>query len=37
MDLAVAVFICAAFTAIVTSLTVNITNPLRGAVIGKPK
>ncbi len=36
MDLAVAVIIGAAFTAIVTSLTVNIINPLLGAIIGKP-
>jgi large conductance mechanosensitive channel len=36
MDLAVAVIIGAAFTAIVTSLTANIINPLLGAVIGKP-
>ncbi len=36
MDLAVAVIIGAAFTAIVTALTTNIINPLLGAVIGKP-
>ncbi len=36
MDLAVAVIIGAAFTAIVTSLTANIINPLLGAIIGKP-
>ncbi len=36
MDLAVAVIVGAAFTAIVTSLTVNIINPLLGAIIGKP-
>ena len=36
MDLAVAVIIGAAFTAIVTSLTTNIVNPLLGAFIGKP-
>jgi large conductance mechanosensitive channel len=36
MDLAVAVIIGTAFTAIVTSLTANIINPLLGAVIGKP-
>jgi large conductance mechanosensitive channel len=36
MDLAVAVIIGAAFTAIVTSLTEKIINPLLGAVIGKP-
>jgi large conductance mechanosensitive channel len=36
MDLAVAVIIGAAFTAIVTSLTANIINPLLGAFIGKP-
>lgn len=36
MDLAVAVIIGAAFTAIVTSLTTNIINPLLGALIGKP-
>lgn len=36
MDLAVAVIIGAAFTAIVTSLTTNIINPLLGAIIGKP-
>jgi large conductance mechanosensitive channel len=36
MDLAVAVIIGAAFTAIVTSMTANIINPLLGAVIGKP-
>jgi large conductance mechanosensitive channel len=36
MDLAVAVIIGAAFTAIVTSLTANIINPLLGAVVGKP-
>jgi large conductance mechanosensitive channel len=36
MDLAVAVIIGAAFTAIVTSLTEKIINPLLGALIGKP-
>ena len=36
MDLAVAVIIGAAFTAIVTSLTEKIINPLLGAVVGKP-
>jgi large conductance mechanosensitive channel len=36
MDLAVAVIIGAAFTAIITALTANIINPLLGAVIGKP-
>lgn len=36
MDLAVAVIIGAAFTAIVTALTENIIKPLLGAVIGKP-
>ncbi len=36
IDLAVAVIIGAAFTAIVTSLTTNIINPLLGAIIGKP-
>ena len=36
MDLAVAVIIGAAFTAIVTALTTNVINPLLGAVIGKP-
>lgn len=36
MDLAVAVIIGAAFTAIVTSLTTNIINPLLGAIVGKP-
>ena len=36
MDLAVAVIIGTAFTAIVTSLTANIINPLLGAVVGKP-
>lgn len=36
MDLAVAVIIGAAFTAIVASLTNNIINPLLGAFIGKP-
>jgi len=36
MDLAVAVIIGAAFTAIVTSLTANIINPLMGAIIRKP-
>ena len=36
IDLAVAVIIGAAFTAIVTSLTEKIINPLLGAVIGKP-
>ena len=36
MDLAVAVIIGVAFTAIVTALTDNIIKPLLGAVIGKP-
>ena len=36
MDLAVAVIIGAAFTAIVTSLTTNVISPLIGAVVGKP-
>jgi len=36
MDLAVAVIIGAAFTAIITALTTNIINPLLGAIIGKP-
>jgi large conductance mechanosensitive channel len=36
MDLAVAVIIGAAFTAIVAALTANIINPLLGAFIGKP-
>ena len=36
MDLAVAVIIGTAFTAIITSLTANIINPLLGALIGKP-
>ena len=36
MDLAVAVIIGAAFTAIVTSFTANIINPLLGAIVGKP-
>jgi large conductance mechanosensitive channel len=36
MDLAVAVIIGAAFTAIVTALTTNIINPLLGAAVGKP-
>jgi large conductance mechanosensitive channel len=36
MDLAVAVIIGAAFTAIVTALTADIINPLLGAIIGKP-
>jgi large conductance mechanosensitive channel len=36
MDLAVAVIIGTAFTAIVASLTANIVNPLLGAFIGKP-
>ena len=36
MDLAVAVIIGAAFTAIVSALTNNIINPLLGAFIGKP-
>jgi large conductance mechanosensitive channel len=36
MDLAVAVIIGAAFSAIVTAFTTNIINPLLGAVIGKP-
>jgi large conductance mechanosensitive channel len=36
MDLAVAVIIGAAFTAIVTAMTEKIINPLLGAFIGKP-
>ena len=36
VDLAVAVIIGAAFTAIVTALTNDIINPLLGAFIGKP-
>lgn len=36
MDLAVAVIIGAAFTAIVAALTADIINPLLGAFIGKP-
>jgi large conductance mechanosensitive channel len=36
MDLAVAVIIGAAFTAIVTALTENIIKPFLGAIIGKP-
>lgn len=36
MDLAVAVIVGAAFTAIVTALTTHIINPLLGAFIGKP-
>ncbi|MEO6922854.1 MAG: large conductance mechanosensitive channel protein MscL [Bryocella sp.] len=36
MDLAVAVIIGAAFTAIITALTTNIINPLLGAIVGKP-
>ncbi len=36
MDLAVAVIIGAAFTAIVTALTTNVISPLLGAVVGKP-
>lgn len=36
MDLAVAVIIGAAFTAIVDALTKHIINPLLGAFIGKP-
>lgn len=36
MDLAVAVIIGAAFTAIVGALTADIINPLLGAFIGKP-
>ncbi len=36
MDLADAVIIGAAFTAIVTALTADIINPLLGALIGKP-
>jgi len=36
MDLAVAVIIGGAFTAIITALTANIINPLLGAIIGKP-
>ncbi len=36
MDLAVAVIIGTAFSAIITALTANIINPLLGALIGKP-
>jgi large conductance mechanosensitive channel len=36
MDLAVAVIIGAAFTAIITALTTNIISPLLGASVGKP-
>ena len=36
MDLAIAVIIGAAFTAIITALTANIINPLLGAIISKP-
>ena len=36
MDLAIAVIIGAAFTAIITALTANIINPLLGALISKP-
>ena len=36
MDLAVAVIIGVAFTAIITALTTNIINPLLGALVGKP-
>lgn len=36
MDLAVAVIIGAAFTAIITALTTNIISPLLGAFVGKP-
>jgi large conductance mechanosensitive channel len=36
MDLAVAVIIGGAFTAIVNALTKNIINPLLGAIVGKP-
>ena len=36
MDLAVAVIIGAAFTAIVTALTTKIISPLLGAFVGKP-
>ena len=36
MDLAVAVIIGAAFTAIVTALTTNVISPLLGAFVGKP-
>jgi large conductance mechanosensitive channel len=36
MDLAVAVIIGAAFTAIITALTEDIIKPLLGAIIGKP-
>ena len=36
MDLAIAVIVGAAFTAIVTALTNDIINPLLGAFIGKP-
>lgn len=36
MDLAVAVIIGTAFTAIITALTTDVINPLLGALIGKP-
>lgn len=36
MDLAVAVIIGVAFTAIITALTTNVINPLLGALVGKP-
>jgi large conductance mechanosensitive channel len=36
MDLAVAVIIGTAFTAIVTAFTANVINPLLGAIFGKP-
>jgi large conductance mechanosensitive channel len=36
MDLAVAVIIGAAFTAIVTALTKNVISPLIGAIVGQP-
>lgn len=36
MDLAVAVIIGAAFSAIVTALTTDLINPLLGAIVGKP-
>ena len=36
MDLAVAVIIGAAFSAIIKALTDNIINPMLGAIVGKP-
>lgn len=36
VDLAVAVVIGAAFTAIVTSFTTNVLNPILAAIVGKP-